>query len=135
MIENILIPEKTILKAKGEGSAVDISAAKSRVFLLTLKITQIIEQESLDVSVFGSADGSTWQAKPFASFPQRFYTGETPVLLDLTEQPAVNFVRAQWEVNRWGRGAEEAMFEVGLTLREVPAELLAEVQREASGRK
>jgi len=41
--------------------------------LLTLAITNIIEQESLDVSIFGSADGATWDPKPVAAFPQKFY--------------------------------------------------------------
>lgn len=134
MIENFLIPEKTVVTAKGEGQAVDISAAKNRVFLLTLKITTTIEQESFDVAIFGSTDGTTWEPKALTAFPQRFYAGETPLLLDLAQQPGVNFVRAQWEVNRWGRGAEGAMFELGLNLREVPAEILAEVQRAALAR-
>ena len=135
MIENFLIPEKTVLKAKGEGQAVEISAAENRVFLLTLKITQIVEQESLDISIYGSSDGTTWEPKALAAFPQRFYAGETPVLLDVTDQPNVKYVRAQWDINRWGRGSEEPMFEVGLSVREVPREVLAEVRREAAGRK
>lgn len=135
MIENYLIPEKTVLKAKGEGQAVDITAAQNRVFLLSLKITQTVEQESLDVNIFASADGTTWDTKPVTSFPQRFYSGETPILLDLSAQPDAKFVRAQWDVNRWGRGSEEPMFEVSLSLREVPREILAEVQKEAAARK
>ena len=43
---------------------------------MTLAITKIIEQESLDLSIFGSADGATWGAKPIAAFPQKFYCGE-----------------------------------------------------------
>jgi hypothetical protein len=67
------------VSAKGDGSPVDLSAAGQRVFLVTLSITQIIEQESLDVSVFGSADGATWGAKSIVAFPQKFYTGESPL--------------------------------------------------------
>ena len=78
---------------------------------MTLAITKIIEQESLDVSIFGSADGATWEAKSIAAFPQKFYCGESPLLLDLTAHPDVKFVRLHWEVARWGRGSETPMFE------------------------
>ncbi len=134
MIETFIIPEKTVITAKGEGAAVELGSPTTNVFLLTLKITEIVEQESLDISVFGSADGQTWDTKPLLSFPQRFYKGETPVLLDLTDQPAVKFVRAQWDVNRWGRGPETPMFEVEIGLREVPGDLLEEARREAQTR-
>jgi hypothetical protein len=129
MIDAFLIPEKSTVTAKGDGAAVDISAASSRVFLLALNITQVIEQESLDVSVFGSADGATWSAKPLAVFPQKFYRGQHPLLLDLTPQPEVKFLRAHWEVNRWGRGVEQPCFEFHLTVKEVPAQVLQEISR------
>jgi len=124
--EAVLVPAQTVVTGKGDGAAVDVSDASSRVFLVTLTIAKIIEQESLDVSVFGSADGSAWEAKSIAAFPQKFYCGETPLLLDLTAHPAVKFVRAHWEVARWGRGTETPMFEFGVTLREVPANILRE---------
>jgi len=126
MMEAFLVPEKTVVNAKGDGPALDVSGASGRVFLLTLAITGIIEQESLDVSVFGSADGGAWAAKPVAAFPQKFYREEMPLLLDLTATPEVKFIRAHWEVARWGRGSETPMFEFHVTLREVPEEILAE---------
>ena len=62
MINTVLVPEKTTVNAKGDGPAVDVSGATGRVFLVTLDITEIIEQESLDVSIYGSADGAAWGA-------------------------------------------------------------------------
>jgi hypothetical protein len=129
MLNTFLVPEKTVVTAKGDGATVDVSGASGRVFLLTLDITNIIEQESLDVAIYGSADGATWGAKSVAAYPQKFYRGEFPLLLDLTAHPEVKFVRAHWEVARWGRGTETPMFEFGLTLKEIPAEIL----RETSG--
>lgn len=129
MIDAFLVPERTTVTAKGDGAAVEIGGAQNRVFLLTLNITQVIEQESLDVSVFGSADGAAWSAKPVASFPQKFYRGQHPLLLDLTQQPDIKFLRAHWEVNRWGRGVEQPRFEFHLTLKEVPAQVLQEIAR------
>ncbi len=126
MVETSLVPEKSTVTAKGDGPAVDIGGATNRVFLLTLSITHVIEQESLDVSIWGSADGANWGQKPLAAFPQKFYRGEHPLLLDLTNQPSVRFLRAHWEVNRWGRGDATPMFEFHVALKEVPAEILKE---------
>ncbi len=124
MIDTFLVPEKTVVHEKGDGPALDLSAAGARVFLLTLRITRIIEQESLDLSVWGSADGSNFGAKALGSFPQKFYAGEHPLLLDLSGQPEIKFLRAHWEVNRWGRGAEPPMFEFQVGFKEVPREVL-----------
>ena len=131
MLEAFLVPEKTVVTAKGDGAAVDISAAQNRVFLLDLRITDIVEQESLDVSVWGSTDGAAWGEKPLASFPQKFYAGEHPQLLDLGAQPEIKFLRAHWEVNRWGRGTEIPRFEFHVRVKEVPASMLAELRRGA----
>jgi hypothetical protein len=129
--EAILVPENTNVSAKGDGATVDVSGAANCVFLVTLSITKIIEQESLDVSIYGSADGSTWEAKSLAAFPQKFYTDESPLLLDLSAHPEIKFVRAHWEVARWGRGTETPMFEFGVTMKEVPANILKEATAEA----
>jgi hypothetical protein len=131
MMDAFLVPEKTVISAKGDGAAVDVSGAANRVFLLTLNITNIVEQESLDLSVYGSADGTTWTPKPLTSFPQKFYRGQHPLLLDLTAQPTIKFLRAHWEVGRWGRGSETPMFEFGVSLKEVPTDILNEATAEA----
>lgn len=131
MIDTSLVPAHTVVSAKGDGSAVDVNAASSRVFLVALAITKIIEQQSLDVSIYSSADGTTWGAKSIAAFPQKFYCGESPLLLDLTAHEDVKFVRAHWEVARWGRGTETPMFEFGAVLKEIPANILKEAAAEA----
>ncbi len=127
MVDTFLVPEKTTVTAKGDGPAVDVSGAAGRVLLLTLNIANVIEQESLDVSVVGSPDGTNWGAKPLLSFPQKFYRGQHPLLLDLSQHTDVKFLRAHWEVNRWGRGVETPMFEFSVTAKEVPAEVLQEM--------
>jgi hypothetical protein len=131
MVDANLVPDKTIASGKGDGPTLDVSEAGSRVFLLNLRITNIIEQEALDVSIFGSADGAAWGAKPVAAFPQKFYRGDHPLLLDLTAQPDVKFLRAHWDAVRWGRGTETPMFEFEVTIKEVPAEILKEAAAEA----
>jgi len=133
MIDTFLITSKTVVTAKGDGPALDVCDCSNRVFLMTLAISKIIEQESLDVSIYGSADGTAWDAKPLAAFRQEFYCGEFPLLLDLTARAEVKFVRAHWEVARWGRGSETPMFEFCVTIKEVPANVLKEAAAEAKG--
>jgi hypothetical protein len=131
MIDNLLVPEKTVVNAKGDGPVVDVSSASNRVFLLSLNISEIVEQESLDVSIYGSADGATWGPKPVTNFPQKFYLAQHPLLLDLTGRPEVKFLRAHWELGRWGRGSETPMFEFNVTIKEVPTDVLKEATAEA----
>ena len=135
MVDSFLVPPNTAITAKGDSQPVDVGEAVSRVFLLTLSITSVVEQESIEVSVFTSADGATWEAKPVAALPQKFYVGEYPLLVDVSSTPNVKFVRAHWEVSRWGRGTTTPRFEAGLRLREVSQDALREAQAEAQMRR
>jgi len=131
MIEAFLVPENTVATAKGDGPGLDLGASSTRVFLVNLGISDVIEQEAIDVSIFASSDGAAFDPKPVAVFPQKFYRGETPLLLDLSSKPEVKAIRAHWEVNRWGRWTEAPRFEFCVTVREVPREILAEKHRES----
>lgn len=124
MFDVYVVPEKTVITAKGDSAPLDITAAQGRTLLLLLIISDVIEQESLDVSIWGSPDGTNWGPKPLASFPQLFYRGEHPILLDLAAHESVRQLRAHWEVNRWGRGSETPMFEFSVRATEIPEELL-----------
>ena len=116
-----LIPANTKMEANGDGAPFDISASATRTFLCLLTVNDQIEQESLDVSIYGSADGEKWSPKPLLKIPQQFYRGHTKMVLDLSLRPEFKFIRARWELNRWGRGAPLPMFVAGLELKEVPA--------------
>jgi hypothetical protein len=131
MIDTYLVPQNTIASVKGDGPALDVSAAANRIFLLTLNITNIIEQESLDVSIYASTDGAAWSPKPLVSFPQKFYRAQHPLLLDLAGHSDVKFVRAHWEVGRWGRGTDIPMFEFHVSAKEVPPDILKQATDEA----
>ncbi|HUC52909.1 MAG TPA: hypothetical protein VMR90_02620 [Candidatus Cybelea sp.] len=115
-----LIPHDTRMEANGDGAAFDISESKTRTFLCCLTITEQIEQESLDVAIWGSADGATWTKKPLLKLPQQFYRGTTKMILDLSLRPETKFIRATWELTRWGRVAPMPMFVGGLELEEIP---------------
>ena len=115
-----LIPAETKLDANADGAAFDISESSSRTFFCVLTITDQIEQESLDVSIWGSADGQDFGKKPLLKLPQQFYRGTCKMVLDVSLRPEVKFLRAKWELNRWGRVAPLPMFVAGLTLEEIP---------------
>ena len=115
-----LIPPNTKMQANGDGDSLDVSRSSTRTFLCLLTVTDQMEQESLDVSIYGSADGATWTPKPLLKLPQQFYRGQSKMILDLSLRPEIKFTRARWELNRWGRGAPLPMFVVGLELTEVP---------------
>lgn len=108
------------MEANGNGDSADVSVSATRTFLCLLTVTDQMEQESLDVSIYGSADGTTWTSKPLLKLPQQFYRGHAKMVLDLSLRPEIRFIRARWELNRWGRGAPLPMFVVGLELTEVP---------------
>ncbi len=126
-----LVPERTVITSPGDSEPADISVAGSRAFLVTLSITAIVEQESLELGVYVSPDGATWEAKPVASLPQKFYVGEYPLLVDLSQHPDVRFLRVHWDASRWGRGPTAPHFEMAVRLREVPAALLDEARERA----
>src|SRR5665213_1141175 len=100
-----LITQATLVQANGYGEMVDVRASATRTFFCILRINDQIEQESADVSIWGSADGETWGAHPILKLPQQFYRGETRAVLELALVPEVNFIRAGWEMKRWGRVA------------------------------
>jgi len=116
-----LIPAGTRLIANGEGEPRDIGASQTRTFLCSMLITGQLEQESVDISIWGSANGQDWGKFPLLKMPQRFYRGETRQILDLSMQPDVRFIRAKWELTRWGRVAPHPRFVLGFHLGEVPA--------------
>src|ERR1700687_1444490 len=116
-----LVPAQTRVEKNGQGEPFDISASATLTFLCTLTIVEVIEQESLDVSIWGSADGENWGTKPLLMLPQRFYRGETRLILDLTLLPEIRYIRAAWVLNRWGRVAPTPRFIFGLQIEEIPA--------------
>ncbi|MBM3728964.1 MAG: hypothetical protein FJW40_26495 [Acidobacteria bacterium] len=109
MLPEFLVPE-SIVRENGAGPAVALEAARGRVLELTLGITRIIEQESLDVTIHGSCDGVTFDSKPLLSFPQKFYCGTYIVLLNLTAHPEISHLQVRWKVHRWGHGDPKPLF-------------------------
>jgi len=108
-VQDFLLTE-TIVTEDGTGPEIGLSASRGEPLKLTLGITRILEQESLDLTVWGSADKADWGAKPLMAFPQKFYCGTYTAYLDLAAHPGVEFLRVQWKMNRWGRGEPKPLF-------------------------
>lgn len=109
MVPNFLL-EDQVVRQDGAGLPVDLGDSRPEFLNLTLGITRIIEQESLDVSIWASTDGENWGEKPVAAFPQKFYCGVYTILVDMTGHSGAKYLRAQWKVNRWGRGEQKPLF-------------------------
>ncbi len=110
-----LVPE-TVVETRGESPAVDLGDRAGQQLLVVLRVTEIIEQESLHVSIWGSRDGEDWGQKPLFLFPQVFYAGATPAALDLAQRPDIRYLQARWDVNRWGRGYPRPRFVMNLEI-------------------
>jgi hypothetical protein len=113
MLPQFLLPETTVREA-GASPEINIGEHQGACLVLTLGITRIIEQESIDLSVWGSTDGAEWGTKPIVAFPQKFYCGTYQLVLDLTNHPDVHYLRVKWAVNRWGKGTPKPLFGIYL---------------------
>ncbi len=123
MLPKTLFPEE-VVRTDGVGPTVELGWEAGRLMVLTLGITRIIEQEGIELSIWGSEDGTYWGTKPLVSFPQKFYCGIYSILLNLASNPDVRYLRAQWKMNRWGRPDTAPMFSFYLHVEESGARLL-----------
>lgn len=115
--EIVLVSPSTVVESSADGTVVEVSPSGPRLFVLDLVVSQVIEQESLEVSIWGSPDGQDWGKMPLLKFPQQFYRGTSRMALDLSDRPEVRFLRARWDLNRWGRGVPQPRFSFGLLAR------------------
>ena len=83
--------------------------SSGRPVLLRLGITRILEQESLELSIAGSADGTRWRT--LAEFPPESYCGTYTMPLNLSKDRDVRFLRVEWKVERWTASSAAPLFE------------------------
>ena len=95
-----ILPE-SVARENGAGAEIALDSNRGKSLLLTLGITRSMEQESLEISIWGSTDRKNWGK--LHVFPQKFYCGTYSLVLDLARFPEIRFVRAEWKVNSWGR--------------------------------
>jgi hypothetical protein len=109
MLPAFLVAE-CVVQTNGQSPAFDLGANPPSRLLVTLGITKVVEQESLDLALLASVDGETWVPKPVLEFPQKFYDGASALLLDVARHPDIRYLCARWTVNRWGRGDLTPLF-------------------------
>lgn len=110
MLQNSLLSE-TIARTDGFGPVADVSQEAGKLLVLTLGITRIIEQESLDVSIWGSRNQTDWGEKPLVSFPQKFYCGMYSILLNLSGHSEIKYLQVHWKMSRWNNNNPTPLFE------------------------
>jgi len=108
-----ILPEN-VTSQDGTGAVIALESGRGKPLLLTLEITRTIEQESLEMSIWGSSDQRDW--RPLETFPQKFYCGTYSLLLDLTRHSDVRYLRAEWKMSRWGWGEAAPLFGFYLTM-------------------
>jgi hypothetical protein len=109
-MKTCFLVEDGVRTADGVSAPVALGGAAGHTLLLTLGITSVIEQQSLDVSFWVSPDGEQWGEAPAAEFPQKFYTGVHAMLVDLSARPEARFLQTRWKMSRWGRGEPAPRF-------------------------
>ena len=82
----------------------------SKLLVVTLGITDVVERTGLTVSVWGSPDQSEWGFNPLLTFRQRQYCGVYSVLLNMAMHTELRYLRVQWNMHRWGRGERLPLF-------------------------
>lgn len=110
-----ILPE-SVARQDGAGAGIALEDACGKPLLLTLGITRSLEQESLEVSLWGSSDRKNWTL--LETFPQKFYCGTYSLMIDMARHPDIRHIRAQWKMNRWGRGETTPLFGFYLTVEE-----------------
>ncbi len=108
-----ILPEN-VIRQDGAGAAIALEARHGKPVMLTLGITRSVEQESLEMSVWGSPDRDHWHL--LETFPQKFYCGTYTLMLDLTRHPDVRYLRAHWKMSRWGGTETTPLFSFYLKL-------------------
>ncbi len=92
-----------IERVDGTGPAIELGALSGSLLKLTLGINHVLEQESISISIWGSASGTDWGSTPLMTLPQKGYCGEYHTILNLQNRPTVRFLRVEWKLRRWGK--------------------------------
>ena len=109
MLPSYLFPE-SVARESGEGPAVEAGKLRGKLAVATLGITRTLEQEGLEVSIWGSSDQQEWGERPLARFPQKFYCGLYSILLNLSPYPEMRYLQVRWKMSRWDRREPVPLF-------------------------
>ena len=97
---SLYLLSETEAREDGAGPVVETETEVAET-VVTLGITQALEREGLQVSIWGSQDGEHWGAKPLIEFPAKSYCGRYSIPLNLDQFPGVRRLRAAWKMRSW----------------------------------
>ena len=123
MLPSFLLTERQIHDS-GFTSAVDLGTPIDEPIEIILGVTHAKEQESLDLSIWGSEDGQVWGERPLLAFPQKYYCGTYKMALHPGRR-RIRFLQARWNVSRWGHGLKGPVFDVYIMARDLQARTMA----------
>lgn len=106
-----LFPE-TEVRGAGHGPVIALGTYKGKPLNVTVQVSQISQNQSLDLEILGSADGDSWLR--LAVFPHRFYCGHYQYQLNLQAHPEIAFLRIGYQLKNWApsRGSTVSSFAV-----------------------
>ncbi|MDQ6700916.1 MAG: hypothetical protein M3Z36_12120 [Acidobacteriota bacterium] len=122
MLPAFLLPESEIREC-GVSPELDLGEVHEESLLLTVGITHIVERESLDLSIWGSADGEDWGSTPLLTFPRKSYCGVYRMVLDL--RPGIVHLRAKWRIKRWRNSDAKPLFGVYISAEALKPKFMA----------
>ena len=106
----------------GAGSVIELGDLRGELLVVTLGINNVVEHEGLEISIWGSADGSDWGTKPLLTFPQKSYCGAYATILNLAKKPAIRFLRVKWTMSRRAGQSSDVLFGFYVSLEEMHAD-------------
>ena len=116
-----LVPPETRVERNGAGPAYELGALAGKPVMIVLRITEIIEQESLHVSIWGSPDGKDWGSRRYSGIP-RSSTRELRLRLSICGNcPASSFFEPIGR-STVGDAVTGPLFEFGVEIQEASTE-------------
>lgn len=103
----IFLVTEQVFSESGEGQAISLDNSPDGPLQLTLGITQILQQENVEVSVWGSTDRREWSR--IASFPHKSYCGTYSMVLGTLLQRNLKYLKARWSMERWASVKKDAL--------------------------
>jgi hypothetical protein len=111
----------------GAGPAIDVGSLRGNLLEVRLGINNVLEQERLAVSIWGSASGTEWSDRPLVSFPGKSYCGVYSAFLNLANYPAIRYLRVEWKMSRWANRGSTRMFGFFVSMEESVSRINAAV--------
>lgn len=119
-----IVPEE-LFRGNGYSPAVSLGELQGKSIQLTLSITRMMEEQTLEVLIWGSTDGSQWVDRPIVTLPHRHYCGDYTYTVDLSRHPYLTHLRAEWRLRSWGHNTAYRLVSFSLRAAEQPEMAMA----------